>query len=168
MLQRAQQNIAAARRVPDSKLIDRGFVEATIFQIGARDLALRRAFELLREKRLRYAMHLDQRGALLVFFAFFGRALSGLRDCDAAFLRDDPNRFRERALFHFHDEFEDVAADTAAEAVVNLFGGMHSERRRLFRVERAQAREILAALFQAHVFADNADDVRLLLYAIRE
>ena len=35
-------------------------------------------------------------------------------------------------------------------------------------MEGAQAGEILAALFQAHVFADHADDVRLLFDAIRE
>jgi hypothetical protein len=52
--------------------------------------------------------------------------------------------------------------------MVNLFRRVHSEGRRFFRVERAQARKILAAFFQAHIFADNADDVRLLLYAIRE
>jgi hypothetical protein len=35
-------------------------------------------------------------------------------------------------------------------------------------MEGAKTREILARLFEAHVFADHADDVRLLLYAIRE
>jgi hypothetical protein len=32
----------------------------------------------------------------------------------------------------------------------------------------AQPAEILAGLFQAHVFAHHADNVRLLFYAIRE
>jgi len=35
-------------------------------------------------------------------------------------------------------------------------------------MEGAETGEICAALFQAHVFADDADDVRLLLYALRE
>ena len=35
-------------------------------------------------------------------------------------------------------------------------------------MKRAQAGEILPGLFQAHVFADHADDVRLLLYVLRE
>jgi hypothetical protein len=35
-------------------------------------------------------------------------------------------------------------------------------------VKGAQPGEILATLFQADVFADDADDVRLLLDAIRE
>ena len=143
-------------------------LQAAIFEIGAGDFALRRGFKLLREKGLGYAMHFDQCGALLIFFAFFGRVLSGLRDGDAAFFRDDSNRFWKRTLFHFHDEFEDVAADAAAEAVINLFGRVDGERWRFFRVKRAQAGEILAALFQADVFADDADDVRLLLHAIRK
>ena len=71
-------------------------------------------------------------------------------------------------LFHFHDEFENIAADAAAEAVVNLFHWMDGERWRFFLVEGAEACEIRAAFFQADVFADDADDVRLLLNAFRE
>jgi hypothetical protein len=52
--------------------------------------------------------------------------------------------------------------------MVNLLGRMHCERRRLFRVERAETREILPALLKAHVFADHTDNVRLLFNAIRE
>ena len=33
-------------------------------------------------------------------------------------------------------------------------------------MERAEAAEILPTLLQAHVFTDDPDDVRLLLYAI--
>ena len=113
-------------------------------------------------------MHFDQRSALLIFLALFGRALPGLRNRDPAFLGDDANRFRKRTLFHFHDEFEHVAADPAPETMVNLLGRMHCERRRLFRVERAETREILPALLKAHVFADHTDNVRLLFNAIRE
>ncbi len=35
-------------------------------------------------------------------------------------------------------------------------------------MKRAQADEVLSAFFQAHVFADHADDVRLLLDLFRE
>ena len=58
--------------------------------------------------------------------------------------------------------------DAAAEAVVDLLHRMHCKGRRFLGMKRAQADEVLAALFQAHVFADHADDVRLLLDAIRE
>ncbi len=149
-------------------MIDGGLLQAAIFEVGARDFTLRRGFKLLGEKCLGYAMHFDECGALLILFAFFGRALFGLRDGDAAFFGDDANRFWKRTLFHFHNELEDVATDAAAKAMVNLFGRVDGKRRRFFRVEWAKAGEILAALLQAHVFADDADDVRLLLNAIRE
>jgi hypothetical protein len=45
---------------------------------------------------------------------------------------------------------------------------MNVEGRRLFGMERAEAAEILASLLELNVFADDADDVRLLLDAIRE
>jgi hypothetical protein len=45
---------------------------------------------------------------------------------------------------------------------------MNGKGWRFFGVKGAQTGEILAAFFQAHVIADYANDVRLLLYAIRE
>jgi len=45
---------------------------------------------------------------------------------------------------------------------------MHGERRRLLGMEWTEAAEILSGLFQADVFAHHADDVRLLLHAIRK
>ena len=51
------------------------------------------------------------------------------------------------ALVHLHHEFENVAAHAAAEAVIDLLHRMHGERRRLFRMERAQAGEILRRFF---------------------
>ena len=72
------------------------------------------------------------------------------------------------ALVHLHHELENVAARAAAEAVIDLLDRMHRERRRLFGMKGAQAGEILPVLFQAHVFADHADDVRLLFDAIGE
>ena len=113
-------------------------------------------------------MHLDHAGALLLFAALLGRALARLRDGDAAFFGDGAHRFREVGFVHLHHEFENVAAGAAAEAVVDLLDRMDGEGGRFFGMERAEADEILAALFQAHVFADHADDVRLLLDAIGE
>jgi len=42
---------------------------------------------------------------------------------------------------------KNVAADAAAEAVVNLLHGMYGERRSFFGMERAQAGEILPGFF---------------------
>src|SRR5579864_2215055 len=113
-------------------------------------------------------MHFDQRGALLIFAALLGRTFARLRNADAAFFSDGAHRFRKRGLVHLHHELKNVAALAAAEAVVKLLGGVNGEGRRFFLMEWAKAAEILAAFFQANVFADDADDVRLLLDAIRE
>src|ERR1700741_1865425 len=115
-----------------------------------------------------FAMHFDERGALLVLAAFFRRALARLGNGDAAFFGDRANRFGKSGLVHFHHEFEDVTAGAAAEAVINLFHGVHGEGGSFLLMEGAETGEIGATLFQAHVFADDADDVRLLLYALRE
>jgi hypothetical protein len=45
---------------------------------------------------------------------------------------------------------------------------MHGKRRRFFLVEWAQAGKVLPRLFEADVFPDHADDVRLLLHALRK
>ncbi len=113
-------------------------------------------------------MHFHQRSALLILLALLGRALLRPRHGDAAFFRDDAHRFRKRNLVHLHHEFENVAAYAAPKAVINLLYRMHGKRRRLFGMKRAQTAEILPGLFQANVFAHHADDVRLLLHAIRK
>ena len=113
-------------------------------------------------------MHIDQRAALLVFAALLGRALAWLRNGDAAFFGYGAHRFRKWRFFQLHDKTENVAAFAATEAVVHLFDWADAERRSFFLVEGAEAGEILAAFFEAHVFADDPDDVRLLLDAIRE
>ncbi len=74
----------------------------------------------------------------------------------------------KRTLVQFHHKFENVAAHTATKAVINLPNRMHIERRRFFLVKRAQAGKTLAAFLQADVLADHADNVRLLLHALRE
>ena len=116
------------------------FVEAAVFEVRARNFAFRRAFKLLHEKRLRFAMHFHERGALLIFLALFGRALSGPRDRDAAFFRDDAHGFRKRTLVHFHHELEDVAADAAAKAVVNLLRRDGRQTMAIFRSGTGTAR----------------------------
>ena len=123
---------------------------------------------MAREKCRRFAVHLHQRAALLIFAALLGRPLARFRNRYAAFFRDGSNGFRERGLFQFHYEFENVAARSAAEAVINLFHRMHGEGRRLLLMKGAQAGEILPTFFQAHVFADHANDVRLLLHPLRK
>ena len=72
-------------------------------------------------------MHFDERGALLILAALFGRALTRLRDGDAAFFRDGADCFGEWRFLHLHHEFEDIASCAAAEAVVDLLHRVYCE-----------------------------------------
>ena len=83
-------------------------------------------------------------------------------------LGQSPQGVHETNAFVFPDKGEHVATLAAAETAENLFLCINVEARRLLLVERTQAREILSRLFQANVFPHHADDVRLLLHAIRK
>ena len=51
-------------------------VEAAVVEIAARRAALRRAIQLAREKCRGFAMHFDERGALLIFAPLLRRAFA--------------------------------------------------------------------------------------------
>ena len=167
-LELAQQRVAGRWRPSEAESLHGFAIEAAILQIRRCDLAFRCLVKLPREKRRRLLVHLDERGSLLVLASLFGRALARLRNRNAALFADRAQRLGKRALVELHHKFEYVAARAAAKAVVNLPHRMHRKRRRLLLMERAQPREILPGLLQAHVFADHADDVRLLLHLLRE
>ena len=59
-----------------------------------------------------------------------------------------------------HDQREDVPADAAAEAVVELFVLVDGERRRLFGVERAETDLFPAPPLQGRVLGGDLDDGR--------
>src|SRR5258708_18520249 len=101
-------------------------------------------------------VHLEESGALLRFRIGI---LGALRHGDAVALRYGLEGLEEGDAFQLHHELEDVAARAAPEAFIKLVNGIHSERRRLLGMERAQADVAGAGLFDAHVFADEADDV---------
>ena len=124
--------------------------------------------KLPRKKRRRFAVHLDERRALLILAALFRRTLARPWNRDAAFFGDSSDRLGKRALIHLHHEFENVAAHAAAKAVIDLPHRMHGKGRRLFLMEWARPREILPRLLQAYVFADHADNVRLLFHPLRK
>ncbi len=164
----AQQRVARRRRKAQPEAQNRLAIQAAIFQVGHGDAAFVAFVKLAREESRCFAMHLHQRRALLILAPLFGRPLARPRNRNAALLGHRADRFRKLALLHLHHEFENVAAYVAAEAVVHLLHRVHAERRRLLLVKRAQSREILPGLLQAHVFADDADNVRLLLHAFRK
>jgi hypothetical protein len=143
----AEEKIAATGCVADAEARNGVTVEAAVFEIGAGSLALERSFELLNEPGLRFAMDFDEHGALLIFAAFFGRTLLGTRKRDAAFFGDDAYGLGKRTFFHFHYEFEDVAALAAAEAVIYLLSRVDIEGRSFFGMKRTEATKILASFF---------------------
>ena len=57
------------------------------------------------------------------------------------------------------DEFEYIAPDATAEAVVELAVGINAERGGFFVVKRAEAGVVAALLDELDVFGDQVDDV---------
>ena len=85
---------------------------------------------------------------------------------------DDPshNRLDKSEAAVFHEEADRRAVRPAAEAMVELLGLAHRERRRFFAVKRAEAKVIGAALFKLYKFSHYIQDVDAgqdLLYRIR-
>ncbi len=166
-----QQRIAAARRVSNSETRDRILIETAILEIRPRRFAFECPFELFHEKSLCLAVHFHENGALLVFLPLFRRTLLLPRNGDPAFFRDHRDHLHglgKFALLHVHHEVVHVAALAAPEAIENLLDGRDRERRSLFLVKRAKPAEIFPGFLQTDVFANNANDVRLLFYAIRK
>src|SRR5690606_8856165 len=95
--------------------------------------------------------------------------IAPLRHRDTVLLRDQRQRLKERQPLVLHHEAENVAALAATEALKNLQPRMHRERWTLLRVKRAQPNPaIRSAFLQAHVVADNANDVDLTLNLLCE
>ena len=67
--------------------------------------------------------------------------------------------FDEGQVFHLHEEREDIAAFTAAEAMPAAGAREDDEGRRLLGVERAQRFERVPGLFEGDVARDEIDHV---------
>ena len=65
----------------------------------------------------------------------------------------------EREPVVVHEKAEHVPVRAAAEAVVELLGLAHRERRRFFRMKRAARDKIRARTFELNVAVDHIDDV---------
>ncbi len=141
---------------------------SAILQVRSCELSFCGSLQLLHEKSLRLAVHFHENRALLVFFPLLWRALFLPRNSDPAFLRDNFHGLGKLALLHVHHEVVNVAALAAPEAIENLFDRRNGERRCLFLVKRAQSAEVFACFLQAHIFANNANDVGLLFHFIRK
>ena len=141
--------------------------EAAIFEVsqGHPPFAL---LKLTREKCRCLAMHLDQSAALLILAALLRRPLARRWNWNPALFGDHAHGFGKAGVLELHHKLKNVSAHAASETVVNLANRMHCKGRRFFVMKRAQSGEILAGFFQAQVFANHANDIRLLLHLLRE
>ncbi len=73
--------------------------------------------------------------------------------------RQRSQRLGKRQPLDPHHEVEHRAAHAASEAMKKSALGIDRKRRRLLIVERAEADEVAAGAPQAHVRADNLDDI---------
>jgi hypothetical protein len=84
-------------------------------------------------------------------------------------LSHDFDGFGKAYILDLLHEGEYITALVAAEAMVELAHRVHREGRGFLAVEWAQSGVVLPSGFlQRDVLADDADDVRLLLYELSE
>ena len=88
-------------------------------------------------------MQFEQLGSLATFLRFFFRREFAFRQRNTALLRYESDGFREADVLNLLDEGEDVAGNTAAEAVEELPRCVDGKRRRFLLVEGTQSAEIL-------------------------
>ena len=91
------------------------------------------------------------------------RVLSLALQLDPVAVGEQLDRLGEAEPLLLLDELDRVAADPAAEAVVELLLGVDRERRRALLVERAEADPAGALAAQVGVGGDHLDDVGRLL-----
>src|SRR3982750_2318722 len=103
--------------------------------------------------------HLEQ----IVFVVFLCR-LAAAGKVDAHARCHVLHRFRKREAFGEREEFENIAARAAAEAVEKPFVTLDVERRRLLAMKRAEALVALAGQLEGSDLADEVDDVRRAPY----
>jgi len=159
---------AAVGGVAYAEFRDHLFVEAAASEVfaGSRTFWAAEAFL---EERYCALVNVEQLPAETGFFGFSGRGVAGFGQRDAELLRYQTDGFGESDVFDLLDEAEDVAGNTATEAMIELARGVDGEGCGLLAVEGAKARIVLRSrLFQLDVVADDADDVRLLFDRVRE
>ncbi len=162
------EGVEGVWRVADAETFDAFFVEAAAGEVSAGGCSFAGA-ELLLKPLGGGFVELDEFGALAMLGGFFGGVEFALGERDAALFGNGADGLGEADVFYFLDEGEDVAGLAAAEAVEELASGMDGEGGCFFGVEGAEAGEVLCSgFFEAHVFADDFDDIGLLLYVLGE
>ena len=150
--ERVLERVPLIRRVAEIEFRDRRVVEPAVGEVRARGFV--RA-ELAAEERRRGFEH----GVKVrrVFARRLASAFVGHLDAGAAReLFDCVGKFEAVVI---HEEADRAPVRAAAEAVIELLGGAHGERRRTLVVERAARGPVAAGLFERHAFLDHVDDV---------
>ncbi len=153
--QSAGQRLPRVRRITDGEPIQRLLGEAALVQVGARPLALSGLDEHLPvpgDRRLQRLAHAPLAPIL---------ARGALGELHARPLGQPRQRLAEVEAVALHQEGEDVATLAAAEAVPRLAVGADDERRRLLRVERAQALEGGACPLESNRLANEVGNRNL-------
>ncbi len=114
-------------------------------------------------------MQFEQFSALAILLGFFRGGEFPFRQRNACLLSHDFHGFGEADILDLLHEGENIAALVAAEAMVELTHRVDREGRGFLPVEGTQAGVVLpSGLLQRDVLADDADNVRLLLYELSE
>ena len=112
-------------------------------------------------------MQLEQFAPLPVLLRLFRGGEFPLGQGDAAFLGHDFYRFRKAGILNLLHKGEDISRLIATETMVELAHRVHGKGRRFLPVKRTKAGIVLRSGFlQRDVFADDPDNVRLLLYEL--
>src|SRR5262249_5488077 len=151
-----QQRVPAVRRIAEAEAARDLEINAAPLEILAR-AASGRVPEALAVEACGEGHHAPERLELAVGV---WSALTRRGHFDAGPLGERPDGLRKREAIHAHQEAQRIAARAAAEAVEDAALGIHGERRRPLRVERAEALPVVARPLQAHELADQVHDVR--------
>ena len=109
-----------------------------------------------------FFQHAGERGLLLAHLRGARPVLRAdivLRHLQAVLLGQVFNGLNEGHAAVLHQETDGIAVFAAVEAVIKLLGRADRKGRRLFTVERAQAHEVGAALFQLNITPDDVHHV---------
>ncbi len=133
-----EDRVPGARRVSDSEPAQRLLLEAALGEVGARPPRLLGVPEVAGIEGGGAVEQLTERPSLLA--AGLGlRVLALALELDPVAVGEQLDRLGEPEPLLLLDELDRVAADPAAEAVVELLLGVDRERRRALLVERAEA-----------------------------
>ena len=150
------QAVPGVGRVADLEVGDDILGHAALLEVFLGLAPLRARGQALAEEGQGRLVQLDD---LLLQLESLGAQPPLVGDGDVVALGQGSQGLGKGQVLLLHDQGEDVAADPAAEAVVELLVGIHGERGGLLAVERAQSDMLATAGPQGRVLRGDLDDV---------